>query len=86
MPKQKQPEITNEERKELLDAVSVMVHMDFADCDGSGSVFCPGCVAVRAAHALIEVYEDIEVDQIADNVIDKYKGGDPDVENVTTVH
>lgn len=81
---------TTKERNTLLIKLSDIVHHDFEGCNGSGSVFCVGCIALRSIHALVEVYEELDeqndIEGIADRIIDRYKGGDPDVENITTIH
>ncbi len=89
MPKPKAPHI-EVDRDLLLAQLTQMVYEDFHGCNGTGSVFCLGCIAIRSVHALVEVYEELdqqdEIDQLSDDLIEKYKGGDPDVENVVTIH
>lgn len=67
--------LTTGHRKLILAELNKIVHNDF-DCDGTGSTFCPGCVAIRAIHALRDVYEEIdeidhnlEVDEAESNIV-----------------
>ncbi len=90
MPNKPTPHKVKIDRELVLAQLSQMIHDDFPGCNGSGSVFCVGCIALRATHALIEVYEEVaeeaDIDQISDDVLESYKGGDPDIENVVTIH
>ena len=52
-----------ESRRLLVLALSEVIHADFTPCDGKGSAFCLGCVALRSIRDIQEVYEELGDDQ-----------------------
>jgi hypothetical protein len=83
--------MTNPQRRQLLDKLARMATEDYGppNDDGINSTFCPHCAIWRAIDMLEDVYEDVEMenlDDIAQRVIDERDKGDPDIENVVTIH
>lgn len=88
----KKPTTTPEplDRHKVLNDLFAILHADFQCPDLIRSErfnpFDPAHVAHQAYIAIQACYEEVEMDDLAESIYDGYKGGDPDVEKVTTVH
>lgn len=77
----------------VLDDLFALLHQDFGCpndiADEHYNHFDPSHAAWHAMDILNSIYAELDEDDaemIADRIIDGYKGGDPDIENVTTIH
>lgn len=91
----KKPTIQPEplDRQKVLADLFTILHADF-ECpdlirDERFNPFDPAHVAHQAYTMIRSCYEELEMDEmdgLVDDLYDGYKGGDPDIENVKTVH
>jgi hypothetical protein len=77
--------MTNKDRRELLEEITLMVLEDFGEADDNApfNPFAPADVARQAVIMIQAVYEDfIHADEAADDILSRYRADDIDIENV----